>query len=169
MATTDLLLTAETIRGIGPDDGPAEAKLVRRGGVIMMVSSFTASRPDLLSDSFPAGKAHRSQALWAHSLQRFRSVITERQSRLGSRCGRGFLQLRPGFHGGPLPLGYLPVPPDLVFEVLSPSRPMERCAHQKVAEYLHAGVRAICVVDDSTRSIHVFHGGPAVRRLLAGG
>jgi len=57
---------------------------------------------------------------------------------------------------GPLPAGLLPVSPELVFEVRSPSDRWSEL-HVKVAEYLRVGVRAVCVLDDDTRSIHVFH------------
>jgi Uma2 family endonuclease len=56
---------------------------------------------------------------------------------------------------GPLPAGSLEVPPDLVFEVLSPTDRWSD-VQEKVAEYLEVGVRAVCIVDDGTRSIHVF-------------
>jgi Uma2 family endonuclease len=56
---------------------------------------------------------------------------------------------------GPLPDGLLDVSPDLVFEVLSPSDRWSD-VQTKVAEYLDAGVRAVCIADDDTRSIHVF-------------
>jgi Uma2 family endonuclease len=56
---------------------------------------------------------------------------------------------------GPLPAGLLEVAPDLVFEVLSPTDRWSE-VQVKVAEYLDAGVRAVCIVDDATRSIHVF-------------
>ncbi len=53
---------------------------------------------------------------------------------------------------GPLPIRYLEVPPDVVFEVLSPSdrRPKTMA---KVAEYLEAGVRVVAVVDPERESI----------------
>jgi len=57
---------------------------------------------------------------------------------------------------GPLPAGLLSVSPELVFEVRSPSNRWSEL-HAKVAEYLNVGVRAVCVLDDDTRSIHVFH------------
>jgi Uma2 family endonuclease len=57
---------------------------------------------------------------------------------------------------GPIPEGLLDVAPDLVFEVLSPSDRWSD-VQGKVAEYLDAGVRAVCVVDDDSRSIHLFH------------
>lgn len=57
---------------------------------------------------------------------------------------------------GPLPPGYLPVPPDAVFEVRSASdRWSEVLA--KVAEYLKAGVTAVCVLDPATRRVHVYY------------
>ena len=57
---------------------------------------------------------------------------------------------------GPLPDGLLSVAPELVFEVLSPDDRW-REIHVKVAEYLHASVLAVCVVDDSHHSVHVYH------------
>jgi Uma2 family endonuclease len=57
---------------------------------------------------------------------------------------------------GPLPAGLLPVSPELVFEVRSPSDRWKEL-HAKVAEYLRVDVRAVCILDDETRSIHVFH------------
>jgi Uma2 family endonuclease len=57
---------------------------------------------------------------------------------------------------GPLPAGLLSVPPEVAFEVRSPSDRWSQL-HIKVAEYLAVGVQATCVVDDRTRSVHVFH------------
>jgi len=56
---------------------------------------------------------------------------------------------------GPLPAGLLPVSPDLVFEVRSPSDRWSEL-HTKVAEYLNVSVKAVCVLDDETRTMHVF-------------
>jgi Uma2 family endonuclease len=55
---------------------------------------------------------------------------------------------------GPLPPGLLDVVAELVFEVLSPSDRWSE-VQAKVAEYLEAGVRAVCIVDDDKRTIHV--------------
>lgn len=56
---------------------------------------------------------------------------------------------------GPLPDGYLTVPPDAVFEVLSPS---DRWVdiHRKVAEYLTAGVPVVYVVEPELQRIQAF-------------
>jgi Uma2 family endonuclease len=56
---------------------------------------------------------------------------------------------------GPIPGGYLAVPPDLVFEVRSPD---DRWGDilSKVDEYLHVGVTAVIVLDPGPRTAHVF-------------
>lgn len=56
---------------------------------------------------------------------------------------------------GPLPEGYLPVPPDLVFEVRSPDDRWVKIL-AKVTEYLKAGVAIVCVLDPATESAHVY-------------
>lgn len=58
---------------------------------------------------------------------------------------------------GPLPNHYLPVPPELVFEVRSPEDRWPKLL-AKVAEYLEAGVTAVCVLDPKTSQAHVYHG-----------
>ena len=57
---------------------------------------------------------------------------------------------------GPLPEGYLTVPPKLVFEVRSPWRRWREIL-AKVAEYLNAGVEAVCVLDPGPQTAHVFY------------
>jgi Uma2 family endonuclease len=56
---------------------------------------------------------------------------------------------------GPLPQGYLSVPPELVFEVRSPGDRW-RDVLAKVAEYLAAGVLRVCVLDQETETITVY-------------
>jgi Uma2 family endonuclease len=55
----------------------------------------------------------------------------------------------------PLPDGLLPAAPEVVFEVRSPSDLWSEL-HAKVAEYLNASVKAVCVLDDHTRTVHGF-------------
>lgn len=57
---------------------------------------------------------------------------------------------------GPLPAGFLPIAPDFVFEVLSPNDRWSEM-HSKIADYLSAGVKAVCVLDDSTRTLQAFY------------
>lgn len=56
---------------------------------------------------------------------------------------------------GEMPEGLLPVAPDLVVEVRSPSDGWNG-VFAKVAEYLTAGVRAVVVLDIATRSASVY-------------
>jgi Uma2 family endonuclease len=58
---------------------------------------------------------------------------------------------------GRLPRQYLDVSPELVFEVRSPTERWTR-VHTKVAEYLTAGVTAICVVDEQTENATIYRG-----------
>ena len=56
---------------------------------------------------------------------------------------------------GPLPQGYLPVVPELIFEVRSPTDRWSAIL-AKVAEYLSAGVTVVCVLDQTTERCHVY-------------
>jgi Uma2 family endonuclease len=56
---------------------------------------------------------------------------------------------------GPAPIGYAPIPPDVVFEVLAPSDSWPELL-AKVAEYLKAGVLAAAVFDPEGRTIRVY-------------
>ncbi len=57
---------------------------------------------------------------------------------------------------GPLPQGYLPVSPELVFEVLSPND-RRTMVLAKVAEYLDAGVKVVCVLDDEPQRADLYY------------
>jgi Uma2 family endonuclease len=56
---------------------------------------------------------------------------------------------------GPMPIGYIDVPPDLAIEVRSPSDRWKAIIN-KVNEYLNAGVTLVCVLDEQTAMAHVF-------------
>jgi Uma2 family endonuclease len=56
---------------------------------------------------------------------------------------------------GPLPRGYLPVVPEIVFEVRSPGDRWSRIL-TKVGEYLEAGVTLVCVLDEQTETARVY-------------
>lgn len=58
-------------------------------------------------------------------------------------------------------------PPELVFEVRSPEQPWAG-VHQKVAEYLEAGVRVVCVVDYRSRAVTVHPADQPPRSLALG-
>jgi len=56
---------------------------------------------------------------------------------------------------GPLPNSYLPVPPDIVFEVLSEHDRWSN-VYGKVAEYLDVGVAVVCVVDPRDETVRLY-------------
>ena len=57
---------------------------------------------------------------------------------------------------GPLPQGYLPVAPDVVWEVRSPDDRWGKIV-AKVGEYLNAGVTAVCILDPGPQTVHVYY------------
>ena len=57
--------------------------------------------------------------------------------------------------------GYPPVPPEVVFEVLSPSDRWPETL-QKVGEYLNAGVDCVCVVNAALRQVTLFRSDQSV-------
>lgn len=56
---------------------------------------------------------------------------------------------------GPLPQGYLPVVPEVVFEVRSAEDRWHRLL-AKTAEYLEAGVSIVCVLDPFSETLHIY-------------
>lgn len=67
---------------------------------------------------------------------------------------------------GPLPDGLLSAAPELVFEVRSPNDRWNEL-HTKVAEFLNANVLAVCVLDDETRTAHLYFANREPRVLTA--
>ena len=67
---------------------------------------------------------------------------------------------------GKLPEGYIQVPPELVFEVLSPDDRQSKVL-QKVTEYLLAGVKAVCVLDPEKESLRIYRDDKAEVALTA--
>jgi Uma2 family endonuclease len=65
---------------------------------------------------------------------------------------------------GPLPKGYGPEVPELVVEVRSPGDRWKEI-HEKVAEYLGAGVLVVVVLVPDSRSAHVFGAEEEPRKL----
>lgn len=56
---------------------------------------------------------------------------------------------------GPLPNDYLPVPPDIVCEVLSEHDRWSN-VYAKVSEYLEVGVPVVCVVDPRDETVRLY-------------
>ena len=66
---------------------------------------------------------------------------------------------------GPFPQGYLPLAPELVFEVRSPTDRWG-AIWRKVGEYLEAGVAVVCVLDQMTERCHVYRNEEEVQVFL---
>jgi Uma2 family endonuclease len=66
---------------------------------------------------------------------------------------------------GPFPQGYLPVVPELVFEVRSPTDRWGAIL-TKVGEYLEAGVTIVCVLDQMTARCHVYRTDEEIQLFL---
>jgi len=56
---------------------------------------------------------------------------------------------------GPLTDGYLPVPPEIAFEVLSPDDRWPKVL-AKIAEYLEVGALLVCVVNPRKNTVHLY-------------
>lgn len=68
---------------------------------------------------------------------------------------------------GEVPDGVLPVVPDLVVEVRSPSDTWTE-VFAKVVEYLASGVRVVIVIDDDTKSVSVYRSDTVQQTLYRG-
>jgi Uma2 family endonuclease len=152
MATAEMLelMTAEEF-GKRPDPGYPE-ELVRGRVVAMPVPDrghgFVCSKADRIFGNF----------VNEHDLGRVLSndsgVITERGPdtvRGADACYYSYERLPKG----PLEKGYGPEVPELVVEVRS-STDRWRDIHEKITEYLHAGVLVVIVLDPGLSTAHVF-------------
>jgi Uma2 family endonuclease len=151
MATAEALLTAEEYRLL-PDDGPP-TELVR--GRIVPVNMPAPRHGEICANVvLLVGGYARAQGLGRVSCNDS-GVVTER----GPDTVRGADVAYYSYTRvprGPLPAGYLPVAPDLVFEVRSPGDRW-RDILAKVVEYLDAGVTAVCVLDPGPQRAHVYY------------
>ena len=129
----------ELVRGVIVDMPPPKL----RHGIVCVNVSFELKQ---FSKQTQTGRVFGNDA----------GIITERNPDTVRGCDVGVI----GFAklpAGPVP-DYLEVPPDALFEILSPSnRPGE--VHQKVAEYLQMGVPAVYVVDPDHNRVHCFYDG----------
>lgn len=151
MATTVDLLTAEEFTRL-PDDG--KSKELVRGHVIEMLPPT----PRHGKICFRIG-GFLFQFLEKHDVGHVMcndsAVITARKPdsvRGADLCYYSYGRLPKGR----VPGGYLDVVPDLVVEVLSPDDRWSK-VHEKTAEYLHAGVTVVCIVDPETESVHLHY------------
>jgi Uma2 family endonuclease len=150
MSTTSALMTAEAYLRM-PDNGPP-TELVR--GEVITMPPPTPRHGEICSnvvyllrrflDDHPVGRVISNDA----------AVITERAPDTVRGPDVAFYSYE-RVPKGPLPIGYLDVLPELVFEVRSPSERW-RDIHRKVAEYFEAGVTVVCVLDEANLTANVF-------------
>jgi Uma2 family endonuclease len=157
----DRVLTAEEFRHL-PDDG--RPKELKRGRIALINLPAPRHGQICLQVGYLLRRYLEDHPL-GHGVSNDSGIITER----GPDTVRGadvafysYQRVPPG----PLPQGYLPVQPELVFEVRSPTdRWPEILA--KVAEYLQTGVVVVCVLDQMTEQCHVYRVEEAVQVLRA--
>jgi Uma2 family endonuclease len=161
MATTEALLTAEEFAQLEGLEGPAE--LVR--GIIHMMNLPNPRHGQVCANVTGLLWSYLRQHPIGHLVTNDSAVVTTR-SPDSVRGADAAVYLFTAVPAGSLPQRYLSVVPDLVFEVRSPSdRSSELLA--KVAEYLAAGVKAVCVLEpEDSRLILYTERGP-VRQFAA--
>lgn len=150
MATIETLLTAEEFRLLPSDAGPAE---LYRGQVIEM--------------NLPSPRHGQVCAQVVYLLRQYieprglgnvvsndSGTITEHNPDTVRGADVAFYSYA-RVPKGPLPAGYLAVAPELVFEVRSPT---DRWGDllTKTAEYVKAGVVAVCILDPDAESAQVY-------------
>ena len=159
MATAEALMTAEEF-GRRPDPGHPE-ELVR-GRIVGMP-------PHDRRHGYVCGKAGLILANFIHEYDFGRvigngsGVITGRDPDTVRGADIAYYSYA-RLPKGPLPTGYGPEVPELVVEVRS-AGDRWREIHEKVAEYLRAGVLAVVVLDPEPRTAHVFGADDAPRAL----
>jgi Uma2 family endonuclease len=150
MATAEALLTAEEYRLL-PDNGqPTE---LVRGRVVTL--NIPAPRHGQICVTIGyLLRRHFETSDLGHVVSNDSAVITEH----GPDTVRGpdvaFYSYQ-RVPKGPLPRGYLQAAPELVFEVRSPGDRWSKIL-AKVAEFLEAGVKVACVLDDQTQTLTVY-------------
>jgi Uma2 family endonuclease len=159
MATAFALMTAEEF-GRRPDPGYPEELI--QGRIVTMP-------PPTPRHGQVCGKVDRLLGFFAdehdlgHVLCNDSGVITERDPDTVRGADVAFYSYAK-VPKGPIPRGYLDVPPDLVVEVRSPD---DRWADilTKVDEYLQVGVTVVVVLDPEPETAHVFRSDRGPREL----
>ena len=120
------------------------------------------TRADLRKTALILGNYAEDHDL-GHVLCNDSGVITERGPDSVRRADVAFYSYAK-LPKGPLPQSYPAVPPDLIFEVMSPSDRWPK-VYAKVAEYLDAGVSIVGVLDPERQQLLLFNGDAPVRIL----
>ena len=150
MATADVLLTAEEFSKL-PDDGlPCE---LVRGRIVRMNMPF-ARHGEICANIVLLVGSYVQQRDLGRVICNDAGVITERDPDTVRGADVAYYSYA-RVPKGPMPRGYPPQPPDLVFEVRSPGDRW-RDVLEKVLEYLDAGAAAVCVVDEVQQTARLY-------------
>jgi Uma2 family endonuclease len=153
MATVERLMTAEEF-GRLPDDG-RRYELVR--GVLVEMNMPKPRHGQICGRIQVMVGSYCEQRKLGHVLCNDSGILVQRGPdtvRGADVCFYPFAKLPPG----PLGTEYLALPPDVVFEVLSPDdRPVK--VMRKMREYLAAGVLAVVIVDPDDRDVEIHRPG----------
>ncbi|HEX8203810.1 MAG TPA: Uma2 family endonuclease [Isosphaeraceae bacterium] len=150
-ATAQALLTAEEY-GRRPDPGTPE-ELVR--GRIVRMPQPKPRHGQIRARAARILGNHADDHDLGHVLSNDAGVITQRDPDTVRGADVAFYSFA-RVPKGPLPTEYLDVAPELVIEVRSPSDRWPAVL-AKVAEYLDAGVLVVGVLDDESRTAHLFY------------
>jgi Uma2 family endonuclease len=151
LATVEKLLTAEEFAQL-PDDGQL-AELVR--GRIVLLNMPRPRHGEICGRVVRLLGNHVDEHDLGRVVCNDSGVITERDPDTVRGADVAFYSYA-RVPKGPLPShGYLAVAPDVTFEVRSPGDRWSAIL-TKVAEYLRAGVTAVCVLDPATERAHVY-------------
>jgi Uma2 family endonuclease len=161
VAVQKALLTAEEFRRLPEDGRPKELK---RGKVILM-NQPAPRHGEICGQVYYVVRRHLEDHPLGRLVCNDSGVITEHDPdtvRGADVAFYSFNRIPPG----PLPQGYLPVVPELVFEVRSPTDRWGRVLG-KVAEYLEAGVTVVCVLDQITERCLVYRSDELAQEFTA--
>jgi Uma2 family endonuclease len=150
MAVAEAVLTAEEYARL-PDNGPP-TELVR--GRVVPVNVPTPRHGQVCVKIVRTLGRFLDENDLGHLVSNDSGVVTEHDPdtvRGGDVAFYSYARVPPG----PFPGGYLPVVPELVFEVRSPTDRWGGIL-TKAGEYLQAGVTLVCVLDEMTRSARVY-------------
>lgn len=151
MATDTALLTAQEYAAL-PDLGrPTE--LVR--GEVVGMNVPTPRHGQVCGNAYYIVRVYKESHDTGHVVSNDSGFLTERDPDTVRGPDVWFVSYNK-VPKGPLPKKYLDVPPDVAFEIKSPSD-IWSDVPAKVTEYLEAGVGVVCVLDPDTESAHVFY------------
>jgi Uma2 family endonuclease len=159
-AVIEGLLTAEEFRRL-PDDG--RPKELKRGKVILMNLPAPRHGQICLQVGYLVRRYLEDHPL-GHAVSNDSGIITEHNPDTVRGADVAFYSYQ-RVPPGPLPQGYLPVAPELNFEVRSPGDRWGRIL-AKVGEYLQAGVKVVCVLDQQTERCHVYRNEEEIQVFL---